>query len=685
MKNICTALLLLCVTSQTALAQDYRFGKVSREEVEQKQHPNEPDANAAILYREMNTNFDYTVDGGFDAVNEVYERIKIYNKDGVEWATRQIELYKGGSGEELSQLKGYVYNLENNKVVDEKLRKNGIFETQRNEYYTDVSFTMPNIKEGSVIEFQYTVTSPYVDTLDEYSFQETIPVDRAYMKFTAPEYYAYKMHQKGWLPMKVTQDVAKRKETVRESIDQGLNYGANRGSALSTYGKGGFKRTKLSESREFSFEEHSYEIELNDVPALKEEIYSGDVSNFGAAVKFELSLIKYPNSPSEVITTTWEDVSKTIFSNPSFGGELIKTDYFSSDIDNLIAGVTSDEEKMTLIHDFVKNKMNWNEFRGISSMEGVRTAYKKGTGNSADINLMLTAMLQYAGLNASPVLISTKSNGIPLFPTTKGFDYVVAGVEAKNTVRLLDATDKEAGVGILQPNLMNWQGRLVRNTGTSAWVRLHPDAPAAESMLITAEISDDLNVTGTAKIRYTGHYAMAKRRAFSELSQIDTQRMLESSLGDVALSEIAFKNLKESNKPVSLEYTFDVVDAAEIVGEKIYISPLLFLSMSENPFLDEDRKYPVDFNYARKDRYILNITIPEGYQVESLPESSAFTFGENIGNFSYRANEKQNVLQLSVEFSLTEPVIPATDYENLKKFFQLRIDKENEKVVLSKA
>ncbi|OAB76040.1 DUF3857 domain-containing protein [Cochleicola gelatinilyticus] len=683
MQNLIITCFVIFSLFQTVKAQEYRFGKVSKEELKQKLHPKEPDANAAILYREMKTSFEYTVDGGFDRVYEVFERIKIYNKNGFDWATHEVELYKGGSGETIEQIKGRVYNLEDNKIKEVKLKKDGIFENERNEFYTDISFTMPDIREGSIIEYQYSIKSPYIDNLDESSFQEIIPVDRAYLRFAAPEYYTYKMHQKGWLPLNVNESVSTRKETIRQNIDPGLSYGVNsnrgRSNDLSK------RTTNLSESREFSFEEKIYEIDLKDVPALKKEVYSGNVNNYGSAVNFELSLVKYPNSPSKVYTTTWEDVSQNILKNASFGGELNRTDYFSRDIDALIEGVTNDDKKMRLIYAFVKNKVKWNKFRGASTMKGVRNAYKNGVGNVGDINLMLTSMLRYAGLNASPVLVSSKNNGVPLFPTTKGFDYIVAGVEGNNTVRLLDATNKEGDVDVLPSKLMNWQGRIIRDNGSSTWVELHPKNPATESMLITATLSDDLNVKGNAKIRYTGHYAMDKRKTFLGVSEIDTQSKLESSLGDVMLSEITFKNLKESNKPVSLEYAFEMSDAAEIVGEKIYFSPLLFLALSENPFINEDRKYPVDFNYAKKDRYILNIDIPEGYQVERLPESSAFTFGENIGNFAYRVNQNQNTLQLSVEYSIKEPVIPASDYANLKKFFQLLIDKENEKVVLSKA
>ena len=41
-------------------------------------------------------------------------------------------------------------------------------------------------------------------------------------------------------------------------------------------------------------------------------------------------------------------------------------------------------------------------------------------------------MLNKAGFKASPVILSTRSNGIPIFPTIDGFNYVIAAIEIEN-------------------------------------------------------------------------------------------------------------------------------------------------------------------------------------------------------------------------------------------------------------
>jgi hypothetical protein len=63
---------------------------------------------------------------------------------------------------------------------------------------------------------------------------------------------------------------------------------------------------------------------------------------------------------------------------------------------------------------YVKANVIWNNYG--YSCDGVKTAYKKIKLGNVASNLMLTAMLRYAGLTANPVLVSTRSNGIALFP-----------------------------------------------------------------------------------------------------------------------------------------------------------------------------------------------------------------------------------------------------------------------------
>ncbi|MBT0606654.1 DUF3857 domain-containing protein [Aequorivita echinoideorum] len=672
MKNLLVISVLLLFANHTSIAQNFKFGKVSEEEVLQKEHPQDPSANASILYRETKTEFQYSQDTGFYMVTDIYERIKIYSKEGFDWANVTVDLHKSSNGGEdkIGGLRGNTYFMDSSgKMQEEKLRNDGIFEEKSSKYLTQTKFTLPALQEGCVIEYKYTITSPFIFNIDEYKFQETIPVDNVKLVFSSPEYFVYNTHQRGWVPYRVEKDGYERTISFNET----------------TTSTSGFGRTgREMETRNVKFKEHINTVEIQNVPAMKEEAYAGNINNYATALQFELNYIDFPGSPIKTYSTTWDDVSDRIYSVDSFGDELRRSNYFEKDVDALLSGVTDSREKLVKIFEFAKNKMTWNNYNGYFTNVGVKDAYKKGSGNVADINLMLVAMLRHAGINASPVLVSTKNHGIPLFPSMNCFNYVIAMVEMNGGQMLLDATNKDGEIGILEPKILNWQGLAISKNGEPFFVPLRSVSPAVQSTMVNVDLSNNMNVKGSSQSRFTGNYALQYRSHFKN-AQEDTQRKeLEKEYINTELSNVKFGNLEKPYEPVSLQYDFEVLDAVEEVSGKYYFSPLLFMAATENPFKLEERNYPIDYSFPTKNRYIVSINIPEGYKVESIPESSAFSLGENTGSFKYAIAQTANKLQLTVELAINEAYIAAADYGNLKKFYELLIAKENEKVVLSK-
>ncbi|NGX84598.1 transglutaminase domain-containing protein [Aequorivita sp. KMM 9714] len=669
--NLLSVIITMCFLN-ISVAQDYRFGKVSKEELLQKEHPTDPSANAAVLYREVKTEFQYNQDSGWYMVTDYFERVKIYNKEGFDWANAEINLYKGEGEDKLLGLRGNTYYLdENGKVQDEKLRKDGIFEEETSKYLTQTKITMPAVREGAVIEYKYTINSPFIFNIDEFKFQETIPIDKVNMVFKTPEYFIYKTHQRGWVPYKVDKVTRERSITFRQTTRD-----------LRPLSGSGIPETT---TREVKFKEDTYSVDIDNVPALKEEAFVGNLNNYTTALQFEMSYIDFPGSPLKTYATNWEDVSKSIYRVDLFGAELERKNYFEKDLNNILQGVSSSEEKIGRIFSFVLNKMTWNGYNGYYTNEGVRNAYKKGSGNVADINLMLVAMLRHANLEANPVLVSTKSHGIPLFPTRNGFNYVIAGIELPQGTLLLDATNKDAEIGVLKSSVQNWKGRVIKKDGTSSWVSLSSMIPAVKSTMIAAEITPDLMLTGKNQSRFTGNYAFKYRSDFKSLNEDAQRKKIEKDLTPAELANLEFENLASPGAPVSLKYDFEAMDLIEDVAGKLYFSPMVFLATEETPFKTETRLYPIDFGYPMKDRYIVTISLPEGYNVESLPENVVYNLGENQGSYRYLISQAGNKLQLSVEFAINQSYIAAEEYGNLKKFFELLIAKENEKVVLSKA
>ena len=212
MKN--AILLLFLSINLTAYSQDYKFGKVSKDELQEKFNSLDSTANATYLFKYRKTYFEYRQEEGFVLVTDIHERLKIYNQEGFSYATNSALAYKsGGVKEKVTGLKGYTYNLIKDKVSEDKLKKDAIFETEISKFRDEVKFTMPNIKNGSVIEYKYKIVSPFATNVDEFVFQHDIPVKKIEASFEAPEYYNFKLNAKGYL------NIVPVKETKQDKIE----------------------------------------------------------------------------------------------------------------------------------------------------------------------------------------------------------------------------------------------------------------------------------------------------------------------------------------------------------------------------------------------------------------------------------------------------------------------------------
>jgi hypothetical protein len=449
MKNLFLSILAFALLSFNANSQDFKFGKVSKEEVTNNVYEKDTSANAVILYKYRNTYFDHDHPDGYIVITEVHERIKILNKDGLDNATKKIRAYNYGKNHErISGIKGYTYNIENGKLKSEKLKKSGVFKEKLSDYWEETSFTMPNVKVGSVVEWTYRKTSPLWD-IDDLIIQEDIPTKHYYAKIEVLSYFHFNRVAKGRYTISPKQ--------YEELRNLNISYEQNTNGAL----------TQATKSATIQTKEYVSEYDLRDVPALKDEPYVDNKDNYRALVSYELMSVQFPGGAPHNYSKTWEDVVKTVNKSDNFGKQLENTRFLKDDAEQIKTQGTSPMELTKNAFEFIKNKMNWNGNKAVGTRDGIRKAYKENTGNSAQINLMLTALLRECGVKANPVLVSTRSHGFPAFPTLDGFNYVIACAEIGGKYVLLDATDKKSYLNVLPQRDLNWEGTMVLEDGRS--------------------------------------------------------------------------------------------------------------------------------------------------------------------------------------------------------------------------
>lgn len=669
MKKTSFILLFFTLFTIPLFSQKNELGKVTLEELSQKNHPIDSSAVAAILFKIGEVRFEFSPEEGFEMVTVVKMKIKIYKKEGYEWANHSMKVYVGGNTKETVSYKNAItYNLVDGKIEKTKLKSEGEFVEKVNKYWDRKKITMPNVKEGSIVEYEYITRSKQIGAIDRWDFQTSIPINFCEYKTYIPEFYEYNVSQKGYIFPKVESEKVLKTNTF---TSKERNQTSTRVS------------TDFSQEK-FEYQELKTVFKLQNVPALKDESYVNNINNYTSSVEFELSVIRYPNEPVKSLSTTWEAVTKTIYDDPDFGLELNKTGYFEDDLNLLLKDVNDQHEKIAIIFNFVKAKVKWNEFNSYQCDGGVKRAYKDMIGNSAEINLMLTAMLRFAGVEANPVLVSTRSNGINVFPNRTAFNYVIAAVENQNELILLDATDKNALPNILPIRDLNWMGRIIRKNGSSAEVDLMSKTVSNNVTNMMVTLSKDGVFEGKIRQQHFDYNAYFFRNRYGELSKDAYLEYLEKRNNNCEVIEYEVSGKSDLSQPIVENYSIKSSNLVETIGDKMYFSPLLFFVMSENPFKQDVREYPIDFIFPTQDRFMINITLPDGYSIESMPTSISVPMSDDLINAKFLLSGEGNRIQVSYIKEIKASIISPEYYDELKAVFNELVKKENEKIVIKK-
>ena len=249
---------------------------------------------------------------------------------------------------------------------------------------------------------------------------------------------------------------------------------------------------------------------------------------------------------------------------------------------------------------------------------------------------------------------------------------------------MLDATEPYSFPNILPLRDLNWQGRIVREDGSSMPIDLFPLKHAKESVFVKAKLSEDGFVSGIKRSSYSNLNALNYRNSKIKIDIDELASNIENEYSSIEINNLKVSNKEEAGKPIVEMFEFESEDMADVADNKIFISPLLFLAENENPFKLNDRKFPVDFGSPWEDKISITLELPEGFKVESMPEKMAIGLPNNLGHFKLMTLHSGSKVQIQCSTMINQPIIAIQHYKALQAFYKQIIEKQSEKMVLTR-
>ena len=664
------AIIFFAILTQVSQAQKppIKFGDIPLDQLKMTRYEKDSSASAVILADFGQSIIVYVNGIGFVLSFSRVRRIKILRKEGLDFGNYKILLYHDSKGnvEKLTELKAVTYNYENDQLEKQEMKSDAIFKEKYDDRFDLINFALPNVKVGSVIEITYKISSDFFFHFQEWKFQNIIPVVWSEYRATIPEYFTYNKYMEGYVSLTVNEE---------QTSDNSLSINE-------------FEKTRTIYSfpvnEEIHFKEKKYRWAGSEIPALKEEPRMNSYESYLSKIRFELAFTKFPNSGVETFAGDWGEISNQYAKSPDFGGAISGNNFLKKIVENIIGNHTSNSEKIKLLQEYVKNNFSWDGRNRESLSSDLGKVFKDKKGNSADINLLLAAMLEKAKLNVSPVLLSTRDNGIvrETSPNSLQFNYVVCLVKLNGQNILLDATDKLLPGSLLPERCLNGRG-LVVNRDDVEWVNLQPSIKSKTVINVDLNFAKAAELKGNLQIERTHYDAFRSRTEyFSKGEEGYLKDFLGSRSWKIIKSE--FQNAGEIQQSFKEFHEIIINDHISSAGEMIYLNPFVMDREEENPFKLEKREYPVDFGRPFDRMYLLKIKVPESYNIEELPKSKVLMLPNSTAKYYYNATQTGNTINISSNLVVTRSLFTQDEYANLKEFYNQVVAKQAEQIVLKK-
>lgn len=534
-----------------------------------------------------------------------------------------------------------------------------MFREEVRDDYERVKFTLPKLEPGAVIEYRYDWESDNPLHIPSWDFQHAHPT----------LYSEYEVRIPGFLEFVTLTTGNQNYDTVEEE------------QTPSTFGPAIEKSWVMT-----------------TLPALREEPYMTTPDDYRSRIRLQAQAMRNPRTGVVVerFLTSWTALAKTQMEADNFGaglgeetgGFLQGEDVVRKKVEGLTGGADSDSAKMHEVYDYVQASIEWNGTVWRSRKKDFDEILTSKTGNSAEVNLLLVSMLQLAGVEAHPVMISTRDHGkvFPLYPFLDQFNAVIAAVQLpdRDEPVLLDATGRLCPPGLLPERDLNRRGWLVK-TDNPRWIEISPPSKTRRRVFVRGRLTADGSLDATVNVNEKGYPARETRRALEDgnagahLKDEFLDHLTSGSISDVTVT-----NRDTLRQPLLTDAKVTNESYARSAGDMLYVRLRVVPSVEENPFERKNRSFPVDIPHPQRTSYILKLRLPDGYEVKDVPETRRLKLPNGYGTFTrfVRVSGRQVMLRAGME--LTASKIPPKAYGALRAFFTRVVSAQSEQLVLEK-
>lgn len=607
--------------------------------------PSGADVPYLFTNRELEITFEEG-DQSIVAVLDYHVRLKIFDKEARQASIVALPYYFNNDMERIYNIRGTTYLSSGEKI---ELKPENIRTINLNSRYNVKEFTMPGIEDGAVVEYAYRIRRRYIEELPDFYLSREAPTSIAKVKITYPEYLRY--------------------EVYTENFDGNIN------NSIARIDTGTVPKIfTIPQPEPIVMEEWS----ATDLPAVDEVAYISSVNDYRGKLKFQLSEFGIPRQQLE---NNWNLVVARLRRNQN-PLDIAELNNEAKKIGRSIADEIGEEYPEAVqdsVFKYVNSRMNYSGRRTPFSTIRDRTVLDGEAADQAAVAQTLLAMLQGAGIDAFPLLVSTRETGrINLdFPSFYQFNSQIVCTEIGDQKYFLDAAFPHSQPDLIPVETYNETGLLLKEDSFE-WIDINPEKSIFDiAVTINGRLTAGGDLTGTMTAEYTGYPAQVIRNnsAQGEHESSILRETLFDGLSKISFSNTKLDNLNDYDKPVEIRSDFTIEDYAISFTDGLRYSPMIVGQLLNNPFDETNRELPVTLDAPEKLDVRYDITLPPGFSLNHGSNNRSISLPGANFNESYNMSSRR--MQYSYQINIGRKNFSTNLFPQLYNLYERWVELSN--------
>jgi hypothetical protein len=572
--------------------------------------------------------------------------IRIHSDDPIEQVQASmvgIPYYAAENMEQVTNLEGITWKPGGSF---HRIDQGSVQNSQLNSRYRLIEFEMPEVDQGDVIEYKYTLVRRYIEELPGFYFSDQVPVRKATLYIKNEPFIRY--------------------NAVTQNIDFELQYEE-------------FEVDTSSVPHVFTYERpdpvYIEKWSAADVDGIGSSAYISSPEDIRAQINFQLSEFGLPRQPLE---NSWEYVAAQIrrHNNPY---KLVdqNREHFK-EVFSGFSPLDSPEEMQDSIFAYVNRQSQFNEVNAIFTTGSLEHVLKGVPADQAEINTVLLGLLLESGIEAWPLYVSSRSLGRinRTFPSLYQFNRVLVVSKISGEQFLMDASFPHSYPGLIPVDAFNEQGMVFKKDGYE-WMDLTPARSVFNLDIdVSGKLQADGTLSGKLQVKAAGYPAREIARALDQGGRGDD--IVRETFFDV-YPEVNIEGLEirqNRSEAVYLDLSFVIENYAVSFAEGLEYRPMLIGYLFQNPFEETSRRVPITLDAPEIVTVQYSIELPDGVSSETVSgEQQTRLNGAELSE-EYQLGESR--LDYFFQVEITRKEFLPEEFSQLRQIYQRWVELSNE-------